>query len=231
MQVENTAAFKTDMTGYPHYERFSRIQLLHTYSPADFELWESKEHRLTSRRNLFFKYFGDNLPSRTKVLRRQYLSYLGLTDQDKEIIEDRLKDIRFIHITRDDLFEQTISLYFAICTNYWHICSQEERKKYLDIKVPFDEQMILSLYNNVVHYEINNNWSEFLKGTKFIEVNYSDVMSNRQEVFERILNFLGIKDTSIPPVSALLPMKRPESERYINKLRNLIEDQQSETAD
>ena len=121
-------------------------------------------------------------PNYNKVIRSQYIRS-GL--KDNENIE--LKDIKYIHLKRNDLVERSLSYYYASETNTW--CCNEKNKS---VEIKFDVKQAYLFYNFLKIFH-DNNWKKFLQDKEFIEVDFNKLINNTKGELKRIFNFLEIE--------------------------------------
>lgn len=180
--------------------------------------------------NLNFKEFDWNL-NRIEVLanlpkhikfQRTYFDAKGFLETDKKLILKKYPKIKFIITEREDLYEQTISTYFAECTKKWFIENNKDFEIYKKIKVPYNEKELIRLFNrNVMH---KNCWNLFVKDTKFMKLRYEDSLENQKKYFEKVCKFLKIKINVEDHINKIksIKLERPEKQEFIEKLKKII---------
>lgn len=107
------------------------------------------------------------------------------------VLQNCLKNCRFIVTTRRDILEQAISFYIASETKQW-------TSKHNALKDPpeFNEEKILSIMNNIA--SANSRIFRFmsLTGAPFIEVVYEDYVLDRSDKIFSIAEFMGCDSKS-----------------------------------
>lgn len=163
-----------------------------------------------------------NLPKFIK-LQRIFFEAKGFSDKvDKEKILKKFPNIRFIVTQRKNLYEQTVSRYFADYSKVWFIGNKKELEEYKKIKIPFNEKELIRLYNENLRHE--NCWDDFISDTKNIKLYYEDILKNKKNFLGKILHFLNLKvnlESAINEITSL-KLQRKETEEYVCKLIKLI---------
>lgn len=164
-----------------------------------------------------------NIPKYIK-LQRIFFEIKNFSDDfDKEEILKRHPDVRFIVTQRQNIYEQTVSIYFAEYTKTWFIENKKNLDQYKNIKIPFNEKELLRLYyRNLKHL---NCWDKFIRDTNYIKINYEDILKNYNLFFEKILKFLNIKINLSKAIKKItsIKMDRIEKKDYSEKLKKIIE--------
>jgi LPS sulfotransferase NodH len=151
-------------------------------------------------------------------------------DEDISKIEKNLNDnINFIWLNRENIYERVVSDYFACYLNIWSLRKTEMQKIrfFYTEKVPFNEKKIISKYNQHLEYQ-NNNWNNLLVNRSFLKIEYENFTKKTFEAIKNIFNYLhleysGINFKKIIYECPLISSKRSESEDYVQRLKNIIE--------
>jgi len=130
-----------------------------------------------------------------KVL-REHFERSCFTDNDKEIIESLIPNLKYILLKRRNLKEVAVSNFLAEKTNIWQISDipfdgGTTREIYSNINVPIDDSALLNFYNRAL--DRNYCWDNYLEGSSFLEIFYEDLFSNTSYVIENILDYLELK--------------------------------------
>jgi glycosyltransferase involved in cell wall biosynthesis len=121
-------------------------------------------------------------------------------------ITSRLPNIKFVHLSRADVYAQAVSMYFCMVTEKWTLSDDPTRvedkmewafetpDKYFDRKVPIPLQSSLLLH---AYYETmarhRDFWGQhFLRGQKYIDVDYDDLVADPARATAPGGDFLGL---------------------------------------
>lgn len=173
--------------------------------------------------NLDYDYKEQIVKNPPKFIKLQRIFYdrKGFKDEEKDFLLKKHPNIRFIVIQRKNIIEQTVSHYFCEKTKIWFLKNKEDYKSYLNKKIEIDNQLLLNLYK--INLSYFNCWKNFTKDLNHIEVFYEDLIENKKEFFDKISNFLKIKNIfEIAEKSKVIKMKRKETEFYYEHLKKLI---------
>jgi LPS sulfotransferase NodH len=101
----------------------------------------------------------------------------------------------FVHLTRDDLIGQSVSLYKAFGTGQWSSYFEKRREP-----PTYDFASLLTHYRSLV-WE-NASWEAYfqLTGTEPLRLTYSQVVSEPEGTVSAVATHIGI-DTPLPPLS------------------------------
>ena len=162
-----------------------------------------------------------------KVIRRHFLS----CHKDNDSIEKKLPKIKYIWLHRKNNYERAISLYFSIISNVWRTNSKDKKNEFLrrQTHIEFNPKLALACYAEVCS-DYHNKWDDFLSNRPHLHVDYDTFISDIENQFELILNYLNLKIKDKIEIESL-PMKRPETEEFINKLKELVSQNQLPTVD
>jgi LPS sulfotransferase NodH len=215
------------------YERFNplrpstlKVFYKDSFLKNNYKKWE--RGNLSERRKLFLTHVIEKnlLPPRIKIMRDQFMETCGLTDQDKDLIESKLPGLKYIFIKRTDCFSITISHYFSLKTGWW-VLKPEDKRKYLETNVEFDEKELLTLYKRIKYYIEDNNWDKYLADSDYLYIDFDDLIKNPAVTFSKVLAYLGI-DKGLVDIERLMnayefiPTKRPETVEYVERLKNIV---------
>jgi hypothetical protein len=172
-------------------------------------------------------YYHDNsgqiikLPTYAKVPRCQFEKLFE--DSDKNQIEKLLPGIKYIHLQRKDVINQTLSNYFANISCKWTFTNKKDLEKYANRRIPYNESYLLKIYKETK--ENFNQWDNFLKDTPKFDIDYSEITDTKK--LSLLLIFLEVNfdkeklNTALRNVK-LIKVERPETEEYANKLRKIL---------
>ena len=170
-------------------------------------------------RNDFLEYISwehdkkQPLPQICKVLRRPFLLHYN----DKIDIPVS----KFIWLKRDNNFERAISMYFSLITGIWQ---KEVFRLDYHRHIPFLPKLAMECLAEVSH-SYGNDWSTFLESKDYLFVSYNDLMKEPQKQIERILNYLGLASPTFIKFPTTLPMKRAETDEYVERLKSLSQNE------
>ena len=182
------------------------------------------------------KQFDDNPLdfNHSVVHRKQFVKLFN--DSERNIIESKLPDLRYIHLNRRNIIEQAVSLYFAEATNVWSLPQKKEylqlhqhdfftKNEYEKIPVLIDDNRLLSCYYKCQKH--NDNWAGYLQQTKHCSLWYEDLVTHTKEQLIKIFAFLNLtyqeddlQKLVISP--GLQKMNREETQKCCLRLRQLI---------
>jgi len=185
---------------------------------------------LLNKTNLFDDYFEEYMhwshPKRNcyplfcKAIRRHFLS----CHDDKEVIEKKIPEIKYIWLHRKDNYERAISLYFSIISNIWTTNSKNKKNEFLlnknKNKIKFNEKLALACYSEAAS-EYHNNWKSFLSKRKYLYVDYDLFINDIENQFNSILNYLELKSKFKIKIDSI-PMKRQETDEFVFKLKEIV---------
>jgi len=160
-------------------------------------------------------------PAVCKVIRRHFLSFH--TDLDREDIETNLPGIKYVWLHRPNNYARAISLYFSVMTKIWRTDVEHKRAEFRDRKfenVPFIPEVALSCYAEVASV-YHNEWDAFIKKSDCLYIDYDDLIDNPYDVVRKVTDYVG-KECRDDICIDSLPMTRPESSEYIEKLKELV---------
>ena len=135
-------------------------------------------------------------------------------------IKEVIPDLKFIHLRRKNLIKQTISEFFANKTNIYIIKNKKKLNKYKELKVDYDEKIMLHYYKKaIIRF---NSWEPLLIKENHIDIFYEELIDNPKETFLKIFNFLEI----IPPnnlnIKSTLIQYHPLKEEYEKKFTDFL---------
>ena len=164
-----------------------------------------------------------NLPKYIK-LQRIFFEFKGFCDyDDKNKILKKYPNIKFIITQRKNIYEQTVSTYFAEYSKKWSINNKKELEKYKKLVIPYNEKELIRLFKR--NYDHINCWDNFVQNTNYIKVNYEEITNNYYVFFKKICNFIKLKieiNKNIDKIS-LIKLQRKETKEYVEKLKKIIE--------
>lgn len=175
------------------------------FNPA-FAEWYNAE-------TLFHEAFVKNPPSFCKIHRFQYNRHKPLFP----------KDVFYIHLTRKDLIEATVSQYFAGHTKMWNTTCEDKLSEHANVEVPYNQNDLIRLY---LEMQVESKgWIEFLKDKEYLEFDYSDLMDNTGDIVDQIVDICGVQNNEINKYSKMhtpLKMYHPMKDVYVEKFRKFI---------
>jgi len=126
-----------------------RTENLNTY-------YNSKE--IKKMRNILMPYIEKtrDLPICSKVPRSQFIRF-GFNDKDSDIIEKFLPNIKYIHLIRENFYDLVVSDYIAHEFQRWTIKKQSDNDRLHNIKIQFNPQKALHVFDNLYYECIENN--------------------------------------------------------------------------
>jgi len=144
-------------------------------------------------------------------------------DEDKQKIEKSHPDMHYILLKRKDLVAQTVSWYFCRKTDIWFIKKRTELNSYLKRRIPFDGEFILQLYEEMSHY--SDGWTKYLEGSEYFPIYYEELSDVSK--LSSLLRFMDLPCEEGLVINAIskiefVRMKRPETDEYCERLRELI---------
>ena len=208
-------------------EHFNEIRLRrHYYPEAVYEKWKNSDPG--SRREIFFDHVlrAHKLPPIAKIMREQFVTFLGLKDSDRKMIDAMLPGMKYIHLRRDDIFARTISLYFARKTNRW-VLPGENSREYQQVKIPFNKAEILEIYRHEKEFSQKNDWTHYLREGSYLHVDFDRLIKNPLKTLKEILIYLELDDPrlDLEKIVASYPYvvtRREETEAYIERLKEIV---------
>lgn len=109
---------------------------------------------------------------------------------NSEYVRRIFPDIHFIHLLRDPL-DHAVSLYVARNTKKYHIYSQFDLDRYMDMKIVVESRKLMMAYDDAISY--SDSWKWFLKGDeKVLQIQYEEMLLDPGNIIERIGEFLNI---------------------------------------
>lgn len=189
-----------------------------------------------NKTNLFYPKFREfNLDSDTKEeimknipkfikFQRIFFDIKNFNDfEDKKKILIKYPKIKFIYLQRKDIFEQTISNFFAEQTGVWGINNQKKLQDYNKKKIPFLEDEIIRLFKRNLSYL--NCWDNFIRETNYIKCYYENFLKDKHLYLKNILKFLNISVDIKKTINNCdsIKISRPESKEYCDRLKKIIE--------
>ena len=143
-------------------------------------------------------------------------------------LKKSIENIKFIYLKRD-LFEQSISTYFARKTLKYHIYSKKDQYEYLNHSIDIDLESILKIYYEI--QKLKDCWEKFFfENMELINVDYSDLINDPNKTIKNILDFLNLEFTKyqleqsmekFTNESRTFKMTRKDSEKLSEKLKNI----------
>ncbi|MDQ0503245.1 Stf0 family sulfotransferase [Xanthobacter agilis] len=97
---------------------------------------------------------------------------------------------KFVYLTREDILDQSISLFIAQSTGYFHSTSQQRKDQNAE-EIHFDFDAIAA---RVVQFsEMQSNWERFFasEGIRPLRVTYEQLLSDPEDVVRRIGNYIN----------------------------------------
>lgn len=140
-------------------------------------------------------------------------------------INEKIPDIKYVHLVREDIVAKAVSHYFAVVTDKWGIHNEGEKKEYVDKPIQLDEQKLIEVYRHVS--DNHNFWLPMIKGKDYIQIRYEDLVRDPAGQLQAILASVG---HALPSEAAKecvakvksLPMTRPETPVATKALARLI---------
>jgi len=136
-------------------------------------------------------------------------------------IKKLIPNLKFIHLRRKNLVKQAISLYFCSKTKYFIVKNKKDLNKYKKIKVDYNEENILNIYNKMIFRF--NFWKPILTNQNYIDVYYEDLIDNPKKTFLKIFKFIGIEmPDNLNTKSTLVqshPLKKVYEKMFIEFLK------------
>jgi len=181
---------------------------------------------------------GRLIPQNHTQMCREHFEFF-YNNRDKKFIESRLPGLKYILLRRRNLVKSGISDYFSLVTKSSTLPTEKDKEKYLDIPIPFDEEMVLeSYYRTMKSYY---GWISYLQGSKYIEFEHEDLKRHPLMVIGSVLDYLGLKydqeevrlkiekrkaeEIAAGRYSRMRPMpQRPERLEYEERLRKILEE-------
>lgn len=211
------------------YEKFNPLieERLQVYYPGrTYRKW--KECDTNRRRELFFEHVINKglLPTKMKIMRDQFIKTCGLRDEDKPLIESQIPGLKYIYLKRSDLCAVTISYYLAKKTGKW-VLREGEREQYINAQVEFNEDEVLDIYRHMRYFIEENDWGKYLMGSKYLFVDFQDLVKDPLTTFAKVLNYLEFDPHTVDierlvNVYEFVPTKKPETDEFVRRLRNLV---------
>ncbi len=99
------------------------------------------------------------------------------------------KDIKIIHLKRDNLLKVCLSHYLAESTNQWILKDEKHRQNSVAVQLDYDD--CVKLFEETKKWE--EEYDSFFSKHKKIEVIYEKLVQNTMQETERIQQFLGVK--------------------------------------
>lgn len=122
-------------------------------------------------------------------------------------------DIRIIHLKRQNMLENLVSLKIALETNIW-ISLKQKTEPRVKLKISHHECVEYFTYTE-------KSWETYDKvfsGFSIIDVFYEDLCKNQQEELKRILSFLGVSYRRLT-----CPLKKQNTRRLRDVILNYDE--------
>ncbi len=144
-------------------------------------------------------------------------------------VKNSLPRLKCIHLIRKDIYNQTISFYFAEKINKW-IFIDNNNEKYLKEKIEFNEKHIIQLYNDSLRNKQQCYYKIESLNCPYHTVYYEDLCENLDIELCKICEFLSIDKSKISLIHSKefenkCPkiITHPLKHKYVEKLRKLIE--------
>lgn len=161
--------------GYPKYPRSSNILKMREEEPIKFldQVVFRKYPPPVSA--VGFKLFYDHAQAGEE---KQIWEYLY---QDK--------DLKIIHLKRENLLKVCLSYHIAKITNQWIVNNENYQKNNVVVKLDYDE--CLKLFEETK--KSSEEYDSFFNEHQKIEVIYENLLHNSMQETKRIQQFLGVK--------------------------------------
>ena len=133
------------------------------------------------------------------------------------------KNVFFIHLTRKDLAEATVSQYFAGHTKMWNTTCEKDLSEHANVDVPYNRDTMLRLYFDMIHE--SKGWVEFLKDKKHLEFDYEDLMTDCSSIVDKIVELTETQNNEpnkYKDMHTPLKMCHPLKEEYVKKFKETI---------
>lgn len=216
--IQNGMAFNEWLRIFSNYDDFSKNPpmcckaIYHQYIEMVCEIQEKK------RREPSVCYKSIQIDSENFAIKNFNLIKL----------KKSIKNIKFIYLKRD-LFEQSISTYFARKTLKYHIYSKEDQYEYLNRSIDIDLESILKIYYEI--HKLKDCWSKlFFKNIELINIDYNDLINCPNTTIKNILDFLNLEFSNnqleqsmkkFKNESRTFKMTRKDSEKITERLKNI----------
>lgn len=161
--------------GYPKYPHSSEVLKMRKEKPVKFldEVVFRKFPPSVSAVGFKLFYYQAQSAERQEIW--QYL------EEDKEI--------KIIHLKRDNLLKVYLSHYLAKATNQWVLKDEKYRENSVAVKLDYDDGLKLFVETKKWEEEYDN----FFKEHQKIELIYEKLVQNTMQETKRIQQFLGVK--------------------------------------
>ncbi|MGC9451889.1 MAG: Stf0 family sulfotransferase [Oceanipulchritudo sp.] len=142
----------------------------------------------------------------------------GLSEPD--LLEKYFPGLRLLHIRRKDRLGQAISLVKAIQSEIWHF---NNRKRGEAGPIHFSWTEIRAMLDDLEEQE--RNWKQVLDslGKPCLEILFEDLVQNRTETVNRVIDFLGIDCPAYAPETGK-PVHRPTRDSTNRRWRERFEE-------
>ena len=161
--------------GYAKYPRSSEVLKMRKEKPVKFidEVVFRKFPPSVSAVGFKLFYYQAQSAERQEIW--QYL------EEDKEI--------KIIHLKRDNLLKVCLSHYLAKTTNQWTLKDEKYRQDYVAVQLDYDD--CLKLFEETKKWE--EEYDGFFNEHQKVEVTYEKLVQNTMEETKPIQQFLGVK--------------------------------------
>ena len=135
-------------------------------------------------------------------------------------IENKIPNIKYIKLSRKDIFKTAISYYFVQKNKAWTL-EQLSKKKKIESRIKFEESEALDAFQKCMNFK--NFWKAELKEKNFLEIYFEDLIQNPQNIVDKILDYFEINQKiKIKPLVEKFKMTYPLSNEYSEKLKTLV---------
>lgn len=145
-------------------------------------------------------------------------------------IQSLFTSIKFLNLKRD-VFEQTVSTYFARQTKKYHIYSEKEASEYFESSIRVDDNELIRTYEEI--YFFQDAWEKMICRNNVIkEIYYEDLIQSPSRVILEVLDFLEASElneqisknavVNFNREGRIIRMTRPESKKIISRLKSIL---------
>lgn len=167
---------------------------------------------------LFGVHFLENPPVINKM---HYWDRINYWDQINHYNNDEvIRDIVYVKVSRENLYEVTVSKYISMQTQKWNIRSENELKDFQKLTFEFNEKQIIRLHEEtkICH----NGWNDFLSNKEHLVLTYENIVNNPQLAVQTILKAMGFKGSAdLNHVNLPRKIKHRQKEDFEKELQKI----------
>lgn len=163
------------------------------------------------------------------IVSKVHCHHFGAYLIDRPLLKKRIPPTRFVLLERKDAIAQAVSLAMANNTGVTQCSEDEQQRGFHAQTVTISDDQLLDCLKAVQDYI--DFWHNWLHSEPHLVVTYESLIEEPQATVAQVFDFLKTPYTDISLDVPLRKLDHPQTDGYVRRLQELVDDEQQPSAD